>query len=212
MRAGLALLLMIGFIVLGFAISTAAIESSDRMIGDFLHSLRAEGLNSMMSVVGGLGATSAFAVVLALGAAVLLWLRKGKEALLLVVTLIAAWLSNSLLKNWIARERPVDWERLAEADGYSFPSGNAMISLAFYGLIALMLLRSGNGWGRSAAIVVYIFIFLIGVSRIYLGVHYASDIIGGFLAGGTLLALAALALRTKQDRKTDYYFKNVIKR
>ncbi|MNW62652.1 phosphatidylglycerophosphatase B [compost metagenome] len=85
-----------------------------------------------------------------------------------------------------SRERPDLWDYLVVPDGYSFPSGNAMISAAFFGLIALLLLRSGKAGNRVWATIVLLLILLIGVSRLYLGVHYASDIVGGFLAGAVI--------------------------
>ncbi len=89
---------------------------------------------------------------------------------------------NQILKRIIQRPRPTEL-RLAEASGYSFPSGHSMASVAFYGfLIYLIYKKVKNKKLRNILIVcLTILIILIGASRIYLGVHYTSDVLAGFL-------------------------------
>jgi len=75
------------------------------------------------------------------------------------------------------------------ATGYSFPSGHAMVSLCFYGMLAFLIARRVKKWQYryGIAILTMFFIAAIGVSRIYLGVHYPSDIAAGFAAGAVWL-------------------------
>ena len=88
---------------------------------------------------------------------------------------------NVIVKHIFLRERPVGL-KLIEQGGYSFPSGHAMMSLAFYGLIIYMIWKTK--WDKSIKFVLTtllsIIILMIGVSRIYLGVHFTSDVIAGF--------------------------------
>ena len=88
---------------------------------------------------------------------------------------------NLLLKNIVERPRPEGYRLITET-GYSFPSGHSMISAAFYGLIIYFIWKNVKDKKLKyiSCTLLGILIVLIGISRIYLGVHYASDVIGGF--------------------------------
>lgn len=107
--------------------------------------------------------------------------RKRKEAKYIFVNLGLIFIVNQLLKMIIARPRPEGY-RIIEEAGYSFPSGHSMVSMAFYGLfIYLIYANVKNKYLKWASIIaLMVMIALIGLSRIYLGVHYASDVIAGF--------------------------------
>ncbi len=106
------------------------------------------------------------------------------------INLVCAGVLNLALKNIIQRPRPVEY-RIIDANGYSFPSGHSMVSMAFYGfLIYLIYQNVKNKYIKIISILLLsVLIFLIGASRIYLGVHYASDVIGGFLLAIVYLAI-----------------------
>ncbi len=89
---------------------------------------------------------------------------------------------NQLIKRILQRPRPTEY-RIIEETGYSFPSGHSMISMAFYGyLIYLIYKYVKNKYIKGISIILLsLLICLIGISRIYLGVHYTSDVLGGFL-------------------------------
>lgn len=107
--------------------------------------------------------------------------RKRKEVKYIFVNLGLIFIVNQLLKMIIARPRPEGY-RIVEESGYSFPSGHSMVSMAFYGLFAYLIYKNVKNkylkWTAITALT--IMIALIGLSRIYLGVHYASDVIAGF--------------------------------
>ena len=107
-----------------------------------------------------------------------------------LLNLILVFLLNYVLKIMFSRERPIDINLITET-GFSFPSGHAMISLGIYGfLIYLLLLSDKNKISKiigTASLV--LLIFLIGISRIYLGVHYATDVIAGFVISASYLLL-----------------------
>ncbi len=90
-----------------------------------------------------------------------------------------------LLKHLVARPRPVTNGELALAHGFSFPSGHALASALFYGSLALLLCFSNaNARLKTIGAVVLLFwIFLMAYDRVFLGVHYPSDVLGGFLLG-----------------------------
>lgn len=97
---------------------------------------------------------------------------------------------NALLKIVIRRPRPVGY-RLIEVSGLSFPSGHSATSLAFYGFIIFLILKycKNRNIKIISVFLLSILILLIGISRIYLGVHYASDVLGGFLFASIYLIL-----------------------
>ncbi len=108
---------------------------------------------------------------------ILLWKKIRKVFL---INLISVFALNYVLKIIFSRERPIDINIINET-GYSFPSGHAMISLAIYGFFAYLLWKSNYKYKKIGVILLILLIILIGISRIYLGVHYTSDVIAGFI-------------------------------
>lgn len=102
--------------------------------------------------------------------------------LLICLNLTISGALNQILKAIVQRPRPIGY-KLIEENGYSFPSGHSMVSAAFYGfLIYLVYKNIKNKYIKYTIIIILTLLVLcIGVSRIYLGVHYASDVLAGFL-------------------------------
>jgi membrane-associated phospholipid phosphatase len=122
--------------------------------------------------------------------------RRLRLALIVAVVLIAASLFTHVVKDFVSRPRP-PWEHFAPSPGFSFPSGHALNSTVMYGLLAVIVGRSGvRRTIRRLAVAVGVTLpFVIGVSRIALGVHYPSDVLGGWLGGIAFVALAATVVR-----------------
>lgn len=106
------------------------------------------------------------------------------------MSLIGSSVIDDLLKHWIARPRPELVPHLVQVTNASFPSGHAMISSAIYLTLALMLAEGieADGWrgraGRAAVVAFFSAIaVLIGMSRVYLGVHWPSDVLAGWCFG-----------------------------
>ncbi|MEK5059253.1 phosphatase PAP2 family protein [Paenibacillus shunpengii] len=105
---------------------------------------------------------------------------------IVAVSFISMWSINYVLKILLRRERP-ELEQLMAAHGYSFPSGHSMIAAGFYGVIFVLLvqtIKNRGGSGSLVAVLGALFVLLIGYSRIYLGVHYPTDVVTGLLCGG----------------------------
>lgn len=113
---------------------------------------------------------------------IILWYgRKKNHAIITAAIAIVSFLLGALLKNLFHRERPL-LEHLDYVSGYSFPSGHTLASFTFAGI--MMYHAWHTKWKTSARVVVCLVLFimscLVGLSRIYLHVHFASDVLGGF--------------------------------
>ena len=115
------------------------------------------------------------------------------------INLVAIFTSNFIVKNIIRRDRPIDINLIIE-NGFSFPSGHSMVSFAFYGFIIYYVYCSHLSKLEKTIIIsiLTLLVLMIGLSRIYLGVHYASDVIGGFV-----LALVYLIIFIKYIYKKE---------
>jgi undecaprenyl-diphosphatase len=124
------------------------------------------------------------------------------ELLLFIGVVVGSPILNLLLKEIFQRARP-DLHRLIEIGGYSFPSGHAMNAFTVYGILTFLLWRHiFNRSGRTLLLLFSsFFIIMIGVSRIYLGVHYPSDIIGGYFASGFWLATSIWFFQWYMERR-----------
>ena len=170
---------LILFLGLTFIIFSNKILFIDEYISNLLVSIRNKRLNNIMLIITNI--SSAYALV-ALTILLVFTIKNKKKALLIVYNLLFVVLTNQVVKLLFQRERPLDIGLIQE-DGFSYPSGHSMVSMAYFGFIAYMIYKSTrNKYLKGFTIIgIFLVIFLIGFSRIYLGVHYFSDVIGGFL-------------------------------
>ena len=125
-----------------------------------------------------------------------------KVGLPMAVTLSAsAIMGPIILKNIFAIERP-DINQLVEIGGFGYPSGHSMNALVFFGMCAIMVLRYSNNETVKKVFPVFavVAILLVGLSRVYLGVHTITDVIGGFLMGGVVVCASVLIERRIKNR------------
>jgi undecaprenyl-diphosphatase len=107
---------------------------------------------------------------------------------------------NLILKHFFGRARPNLFEEIATLHSYSFPSGHAMASAAIYGMAAVVITRLEPRLGTPLAILAPLLVFLIGFSRIFLGVHWMTDVIAGFAAGAFIVFVGMFILERGQAR------------
>lgn len=183
---------MVGFSLISLLISDHKIIHFDSTVISAVQGLESPTLTSVMKFFTFIGSTK---MVIILSLLIMLFLYKvlhhRLELILFTVVILGAAALNFLLKHLFHRMRP-NLHRLIDISGFSFPSGHAMSAFALYGIVAFLLWRHiPTKWGRSLLIFISSFmILMIGISRIYLGVHYPSDIIGGYFASGFWLAIS----------------------
>ncbi len=114
-------------------------------------------------------------------------LKNKKNKILMMSNLVIITLLNQLLKCVFRRLRPING--IISESGYSFPSGHSMVSMAFYGFLIYLLYKSNFKYKNIFIGLLIVLILLIGISRIYLGVHYPTDVFGGFLLSISYLLL-----------------------
>lgn len=184
------------FIIWTILVITNSLTLFDDKIYQFIISFQNDALTSIMKVITSFA--NPLTIVSLCLASLLSLIWKYKASIYLIIVTIISTVFNFLTKNIVLRNRP-DHLRLIEETGYSFPSGHAMGSIAFYGFIIFLLSKSKiNKYLKIfLSVIIGLTIFLIGISRIYVGVHYPSDIIGGFLLGYIIL-ISSIEFLTKK--------------
>lgn len=181
-----------------------------------VHTLASPPLTTAMRGISFLGSALFLTIATIVVVLVFAFRKWGREAWLLAITMIGASFLNTTLKLAFARPRPVPFFDLTAPETYSFPSGHSLASFCFFAGLAAIL--SGRIKRRRTRIIIWIaaatMFLLIGLSRIYLGVHYTTDVIAGF-AGALIWILVVrfvelqLARMKKRRQSTDYAEKSV---
>ena len=133
----------------------------------------------------------------------IIFIKNKKYGIIVTFNAINILILNIILKLIFMRDRPFDL-MLIEVDGYIFPSGHAMVGAGFYVLILFLMWHFKLEKRKMVSFALSILIFLIGISRIYLGVHYASDVIAGFV-----ISLAYLILYTSMFKRWKLWLKDL---
>lgn len=166
----------------------------DRSVGLWMEGLRNPALDLLMKCSTFIGSFPAQACV----AAIVLgwcWLRKDRAAFVGLLAVVAVDESlNRVLKNIFDRPRPTIFEEIATLHSYSFPSGHAMAAVANYGMMAVVVGRLVPALKKPAYGGTAFLALLIGLSRIYLGVHWVTDVLAGYVAGAAILFAGILWL------------------
>ena len=167
------------FIILSILVMTEKTLTLDIQTHTHIINMRTNALTKILTIITNFaGATFllAFSVILII-------IKKNKKIpLFMLLNIITAFFINEIAKSIFERSRPIGIN-LIEETGLSYPSGHSMVGLSFYGLIIYFIYKSKKSKNIKITYItgLTILILLIGFSRIYLGVHYLTDIIGGFL-------------------------------
>lgn len=178
--------LLIFFVVLTILVVLGVTKGFDDSVYSLVRSLESGFFDKYFLTVTKLGNES---VVIILAFIIFLLVRRN-DKLLVLLTCLFSVISNQLIKHIIMRDRPSVY-RMIKQGGFSYPSGHSMIAVALYGILIYLVFKYIKNkylkYGLSALLV--LLILSIGISRIYVGVHFASDVVGGFS-----LAIAEIVL------------------
>jgi len=191
------LLAVAGFIGWGALVTQGKLVDFDLTIINWTQGWENDTLTSIMKVITYLGSSKGTIILLLLVALVLfVFLGHRKELILLILSVGGVAILNEGLKMLYRRDRP-DLHRIIEETGFSFPSGHSMASFTLYTMITYLLWRHiRSRRGRTVLIILASFmILMIGMSRVYLGVHFPSDLIGGYLISSCWVAFCIMLFR-----------------
>ena len=210
-----ALLCWLGFAAIAIAVQTDNTQAIDRfglMFWRGADGMVPRGPEKLLEMVRDVTALGGVLLrnLFALGAVIaLLFLRLRREATLLAATVIVGWLVNSGIKQVVGRDRPEIVPHLTEAGGMSFPSGHSFNSAVVYIAMALAFatLSERQSVRMTLIGVALLASMAIAWSRVWLGVHWPSDAIAGWLGGAAWAFTAAALLQRPADRAADAYSK-----
>jgi undecaprenyl-diphosphatase len=202
---GAAVLALFLFTWLGSEVVEGDTQHFDQVIREWVYRYASPGMTHAMTAISLLG-YNALIVELAIALAVFGWLRWRRAAVWLAVAMAGSLVLDLALKYVYHRTRPTAYFGTAP-HSYSFPSGHALCAFCFYGVLAGLLSARIKSlalriviWCIAAALVI-----AIGISRIYLGVHYPSDVVAGYLAAmvwvGTIILLDHVRKFRKGSKK-----------
>jgi membrane-associated phospholipid phosphatase len=206
LAVGLVLALAAGllFAWLSDEVAEGETQAADDLLRGMVNQRATPTVTDVMIFASVWGAPRRLAVLAVVAVAVFLARRWYRGALLVAVTLLGAGLLDGGLKLLFGRQRPTPFfEYYPAPETFSFPSGHALFATTFFGgLAALLWKRLRHPALRFAvAIGAVVLILLIGFSRIYLGVHYPSDVLGGFTVGIVWVTAVALGDRIAAHRR-----------
>jgi membrane-associated phospholipid phosphatase len=199
--AASALLATIVFLVLAAIVASGRFERVDTELMLAARTVSAPAVDAAMATITELGGPW---VLVPLIAVVVVWCAARGDrpaAVAMALVGIAADPVNRLLKHTFERARPELWDR-PHLISFAFPSGHAMVAVAIYGMIALVLSRAYPRAALPTWAVALLVALLVGASRIYLGVHWPTDVLAGYAAGLILLVAGALGL-SRSTRRGD---------
>ena len=193
--SAVAVLAALFFAVLAYAVVQGRTLAFDLAVRSTIHKWATPGFTEAMSAVTQLGSMT---ILLPLGA-ILVWrlyaAGRPRAAALLAITVLGAQLFDQALKFGFQRPRPQVFFGMAQPATYSFPSGHTVSSCCFYGVLAAILAAGAVSRRRkiliwTAAVTVTL---AVGVSRVYLGVHYPTDVLGGYAVAVVWVAMVRAA-------------------
>jgi undecaprenyl-diphosphatase len=179
----------------------------DAIISEWLRTHADPEITRSMQLASALAAPSTIGILSALVACGLLRRRLWGSLLGLVLAIAGGILLNILLKNLFDRARPGWADPLMALTDPGFPSGHTMMATIFYGYVAVFLILRIASWrGRLLiAAVTILLVLVVALSRMYLGAHYLSDVMGAMAAGTAWLALCLTAVEVWRRRRISLF-------
>jgi undecaprenyl-diphosphatase len=176
------------------------VRAFDDAAREIILSFRDEALNELVIAFTYVGDAKVLGSLCIFSVIGLFLYRKWLSGILLLASIGSSYVLNLVLKNAFERERPLG-NRLLEEDGFSFPSGNAMVGTSFYLFSAFLLYqRYQKPWILWIGTILP---FFLGISRVYVGVHYPSDILAGFSIGLAFCVCLAVIYKTLDSNSAE---------
>ena len=191
------------FALVAFGVVTGGgLVSLDMRVTEWLHAHATPALTRIIRVITDAHSMAAISVYTAVLALILAWKRDWLWLWTAVFTVSGGLLINWLLKQTFQRARPTLDDPLLTLETYSFPSAHTAGATLFYGVLAAYLIsRCDNGAAKTGvAVAAVCFIALVGFSRVYLGVHFTSDVIGAACASAAWLAFCLAGMQAYEKR------------
>jgi undecaprenyl-diphosphatase len=177
--------------------ASATVGAADFAVAGEVSAAATQPFTDLVIAITTLGATQVILLVTAIGLAALAVMRHWQGVVTLALSVAATEAVVELIKVAVERPRPPAADALTHASGFSFPSGHAATAVAVYAVLALLLAGGCCGRRRAALLIVGGLVVVgVGVSRVYLGVHYPTDVLAGWLLGATL-ALGSWLVATR---------------
>ena len=203
---GVALAALLFFLWLGEEVLEGDTQAFDDDLRTLIHQYASPRLTVLMQVFSFLGSLACLSGLSALAAIYLAALKRWRDLIHLAIIMVGSLILENGLKIGFHRARPVSFFGTPTPPTYSFPSGHALLSLCFYGATAYLMARrcTSNKVRTLLLIISALLVGLIGFSRIYLGMHYPSDVIAGYLIATVWVMSVALAdhfYRRATDRR-----------
>lgn len=179
---------LILFSIILISVLNGNIQNFDSSIYNLMNFLRTNFMDIFFRTITRFGDEE---VLILIAILCLIFIKNRKIGSTIAINLASIGLINHVLKEIIQRPRPLIELRMVEESSFSFPSGHAMAGMAFYGLIMYYIYKYVKNKKVKSIIctILSILIILIGISRVYLGVHYVSDVLAGFLLSVVYLVL-----------------------
>jgi undecaprenyl-diphosphatase len=182
LRLGLSLVWLGLFAMVAYAISSGAAAPFDNVVRSGIHRWASAPLTMLSRAMSLLGSWVGLSTLFVIAMAAFLFMRRRISALALALAMAGALVLDNVLKYAFHRARPEPFFATTP-ESFSFPSGHALFSACFFVAIAALIAPRASGGALRAALwtCIGVLVTAIGLSRIYLGVHYPSDVIGGYL-------------------------------
>ncbi len=195
-------LVLFGLVItLGFLVNSQYLHEFDRAVSNALNMQRSEAPNALIAAMWGIswigGGVQRFIIVAVLTMALWRWWGLGSAIAMGLTTLVAAFTSE-VLKSIFARVRPDFVPHLDSVTSAAYPSGHANNAAMVYILFIMLVPQARHpGWQLAAAAM----IIMTGLSRIMLGVHWPTDVIGGWMLGTSFALMAGAAIAYRQHQR-----------
>ncbi|HEY9709609.1 MAG TPA: phosphatase PAP2 family protein [Oculatellaceae cyanobacterium] len=166
-----------------------------------LHKFANPSLDALMLTITRFGNPSVVVIIAGVTLTILWWRRYRQEAKIFAIACLGALILNTGLKLAFGKPRPELWHRLISETSYSFPSGHALGSMVLYGFFAYLLATHYPKFSKIIYSLAVILIAAIGISRLYLGVHWPTDVMAGYGVGFLWIMICITMLKLQKLRQ-----------